>query len=509
MVHLSPLMFFAIAVAVALDGFNSQDTTAAAPDSDEPATPPNVVLIFMDDMGYADINPFGDNAYRTPNLNRLAAEGRCFRDFVVSSAVCSASRAALLTGCYHRRVGISGALGPKSEIGLNPDETTIAEICKSRGYATACFGKWHLGHNPKFLPHRQGFDRYYGIPYSNDMWPMHPATIAKRKKDPDAKSNWPELPIIEADANGYRIVKPAVTPEDQKSMTGELTRRTTEFIREHADRPFFVYLPHPMVHVPLYCGERFEGSSGAGLFGDVVAEIDWSIGEILAAIRDIDADDRTLVIFTSDNGPWLAYGEHSGQTGGLREGKGTMWEGGTREPTIMRMLGTIPPGTESTTLCGTVDILPTVAAMIGADLPPRKIDGHDIRGLMTGDGESPHAAVPGYYAGGQLQTIRDDRFKLVFPHGYRTLAGRSGGTDGNPVPYGRAQAERALYDLVDDPQETTDVIAQHPDVAARLDAAAKIYRTELGDSLTKIPGAENRPAGKMEPGDERLPLVWD
>ncbi|MEM6778853.1 MAG: sulfatase-like hydrolase/transferase, partial [Planctomycetota bacterium] len=232
---------------------------------------PNVVVIFMDDMGYADIGPFGASRYETPNLDRMAAEGRCFTDFVVSSAVCSASRVALMTGCYHRRMGISGALGPSSQVGIPESETTIAELCRSAGYRTACYGKWHLGHHPKFLPTAHGFDEFYGIPYSNDMWPLHPDTIRRQQKDPSDPGKWPPLPIIEA-ASGTSptIVNSNVQPSDQEGMTAELTRRGVEFIRRDDERPFFLYLPHPMVHVPLYVSDRFRGRSRAGLFGDVM-----------------------------------------------------------------------------------------------------------------------------------------------------------------------------------------------------------------------------------------------
>ncbi|MEM9827823.1 MAG: sulfatase [Planctomycetota bacterium] len=489
--------------------------TAADPN----AKPPNIVLVFMDDMGYADINAFGENDYTTKHLNRLAKEGRVFRDFVVSSAVCSASRAALLTGCYHRRVGIQGALGPKSKIGLHPDETTIAEVCKSRGYATACFGKWHLGHEPKFLPHRQGFDTYFGIPYSNDMWPLHPASVARRKKDPTAEIAWPALPLIESDASGYRIVNPDMQPADQKQLTGQLTTRACDFIRQHRDTPFFVYLPHPMVHVPLYCGEPFEGKSGVGLFGDVMLEVDDSIGRLLAAIDEIDAVENTLVIFTSDNGPWLSYGEHAGSAMPLREGKGTMWEGGYREPTIMRLPGRIPAGTETETLASTIDLLPTVAKLIGADLPDQKIDGKDISGLMFGTSqESPHEAFYGYYAG-ELQIVRDDCWKLVLPHRYRTLAGRQPGRGGRPSGYSQAQTDWALYDLDNDVGEAKNVWDQHPEVVKRLRAAADAAIVELGNRGEPNPNGRNavgtntkgtgvRPPGRLRADDERLPLKW-
>jgi arylsulfatase A-like enzyme len=467
--------------------------------------PPNVVVIFIDDMGYADINPFGNTAYPTPNLDRMAAEGRKFTDFCVSSAVCSASRVALMTGCYHKRVGIRGALGPKSNIGINPNETTIAELCKSKGYRTAIYGKWHLGHHPKFLPTHHGFDEYYGIPYSNDMWPLHPNTVAKRRKNPDAPSNWAELPMIE----NTEMVIDAMQPSDQEQMTKQFTERAVDFIKRKDDRPFFLYMPHPMVHVPLHVSDEFRGKSGQGLFGDVVMEVDWSVGQVLQAIEDTGVERNTLVVFTSDNGPWLSYGTHAGKATPLREGKGTMWEGGYREPTLMWWKGTIPAGTTTDTFCSTIDLLPTVAALIGAELPNRKIDGHDIRPIMFGEenAESPHDAFACFYAGG-LQAIRNDRFKLVFPHKYRTLNGRPGGTGGIPVPYQTETAKQALYDLDNDVSETTDVSDRFPEVVATLEKAAKAYREELGDRLTKTSGTAVRPAGKLEPGDEKLPLVW-
>jgi arylsulfatase A len=470
-------------------------------------TPPNVVVIFIDDMGYGDIAPFGA-PYPTPNLTRMAAEGRRFTDFVVSSAVCSASRVALMTGCYHGRVGIHGALGPKSNIGINPDETTLAELCRSKGYATAVFGKWHLGHHPKFLPTNHGFDQYYGIPYSNDMWPLHPAAVAKRAADPEAEIPWAALPMIRATADGIKIVNDDVQPHDQEQMTAEFTKRAVEFIKSNLERPFFLYVPHPMVHVPLYVSDEFRGKSGQGLFADVVMEVDWSVGQIMGAIEDIGIERNTLVIFTSDNGPWLSYGTHAGSAGVLREGKGTMFEGGYREPTLMWWKGKIPAGTECDKLCSTIDILPTVAKLIGADLPDRKIDGLDIRPLMFGEAESPHQSFSCYYADGELQAIRNERFKLVFPHTYRTLNGHPGGQGGLPIPYKEAQAVLSLYDLDNDVSETTNVLADHPEVVNELQAAADKMRSELGDKLTNQAGTEIRPAGKMSDDDEELSLVW-
>lgn len=494
-----------VLLLAAISGLSAAESRSAAGER-----PPNVVVIFIDDMGYADINPFGATAYQTPNLNRMAQEGRRFTDFVVSSAVCSASRSALLTGCYHVRVGISGALGPKSNRGIHSDEVTLAELCKSQGYATAAYGKWHLGHHPKFLPNRHGFDEYYGIPYSNDMWPLHPRSIAARQKDPNAEIPWAALPMIEADARGYRIVNPEMTPKDQSLMTKQFTNRAVDFIKRNKDQPFFVYLPHPMVHVPLYASDDFLGKSNAGLFGDVVMEVDWSVGQIMKTVEALGLAENTLVIFTSDNGPWLSYGDHGGQATPLREGKGTMFEGGYREPTLMWWKGKIPAGTSCDQLCSTIDILPTVASLIGADLPDHRIDGKNIETLMLGDSQekSPHEAFYCYYGGGQLQAVRNDRFKLVFPHQFRTLAGQKGGVGGLPVNYQQQKIGLSLFDLDHDIAESVNVYDKHPEVVADLMKAADAARRDLGDRLTKSPGAGKRSAGQLEPGEETLPLRW-
>ena len=438
--------------------------------------PPNVVVIFMDDMAYADIGPFGAKAYPTPHLDRMAKEGRKFTDFYVTQAVCSASRAGLLTGCYNVRVGILGALGPKSTHGLNPREITLAELCKQRGYATACFGKWHLGHHQKFLPLQHGFDEYFGIPYSNDMWPYHPGVrhlpMAERLK------KWPHLPLIE----GNQVINPQVTGKDQEQITTQLTERSVRFIKKNKDKPFFLYVPHPMVHVPLYVSDKFKGKSKAGLFGDVMMEVDWSVGQILGTLRKHQLDKNTLVIFTSDNGPWLSYGDHAGSAGPLREGKGTMFDGGCRESALMWWPGTIPAGSECTTPAMTIDLLPTVAELIGARLPKHPIDGKSIVHLLKGTSDtSPHEAYYFYY-GRQLQAIRMGKWKLHFPHGYRTMAGRPGGTDGIPTRYSQAKIGLALFDMEKDIGETTDVKAKHPDIVKQLQALGEKMRNELGDN---------------------------
>jgi arylsulfatase A len=469
-----------------------------------PERPPNIVVIFIDDMGYADIGPFGATGYQTPNLDRMAREGMKFTDFEVSSAVCSASRSALLTGCYHVRVGIHGALGPQSKRGISDREVTLAELCKQKGYATAIYGKWHLGHHPKFLPLQHGFDEYFGLPYSNDMWPLHPAYANLPANAVKRKQGFPNLPLIE----GNKVVDSEVTGDDQAQLTTWYTEHAVSFIERNKDRPFFLYVPHSMVHVPLFVSDKFKGKSERGLFGDVVMEVDWSVGQILDALRRNGLDEKTLVLFTSDNGPWLSYGDRAGSAKPLREGKGTMFEGGCREPTLMRWPGKIPAGTVCDELASSIDILPTVAALIGASLPTHKIDGKDIRPLMFAEpgAKSPHAVFACYYGGGQLQAVRDRRWKLHFPHGYRTMAGRPGGTGGRPTKYSQAKIGLALFDLKNDVGETTDVADQHPDVVARLKKLAEPIREDLGDKLTKRKGDGIRGPGRLGPED--LQLVW-
>ena len=441
-------------------------------------------------MGYGDIGPFGAEGYETPHLDRMADEGRLFTDFYVTQAVCSASRAGLLTGCYNVRVGIMGALGPKSRTGINSSEMTLAEVCKQKGYATACYGKWHLGHHRKFLPKQHGFDDYFGLPYSNDMWPYHPGVrhldMEKRLK------KWPHLPLID----GNKTVNPEVNGKDQEQLTTQYTERAVAFIEKNKSRPFFLYVPHSMVHVPLYVSDKFRGKSKRGLFGDVMMEVDWSVGQILGAIRKNGLEKNTLVIFTADNGPWLSYGDHAGTAGPLREGKGTMFEGGCRESTLMWWPGRIPPGTQCSEPAMTIDILPTVAKLIGAELPKHKIDGMDIWPLIAGEpgARSPQEAYYFYY-GTQLQAVRSGKWKLHFPHGYRTMAGRPGGTGGIPTRYSQSKIGLALFDMESDIGETKDVKALHPDVVRRLQELGEKMRGDLGDG--KKPGPGRRQPGRL------------
>lgn len=442
---------------------------------------PNFVIIFCDDLGYADVGCYGAKGFETPNLDRMAAEGMRFTDFYVAAPSCTPSRAALLTGCYPQRIGLPGVLNPKDKIGINSREQTLAELLKPLGYATACYGKWHLGHHRQFLPLHHGFDEYFGLPYSNDMWPYHP----------ERPEGYPDLPLIE----GEEIIE--YNP-DQTKLTTSYTERAVNFIEKNRDRPFFLYVPHSMPHVPLYVSDKFKGKSGQGIYGDVVMELDWSVGRILSALKRLGLDEKTLVLFTSDNGPWLSYGDNAGSALPLREGKGTTWEGGMREPCIMRWPGRIPAGAVCDELCTTMDVLPTFARLAGASLPKKRIDGKDIRPLMSG---SPGARSPYevfyFYENDELQAIRSGKWKLHFPHSYRTLAGGPGGRDGKPVKYRQMRVGLQLYDLQNDIGETTNVADKYPEVVKRSTKLAEEARRDLGDSLYRVSGKNIRKPGHI------------
>jgi len=441
---------------------------------------PNVVIIFCDDVGYADIGVFGAKGYETPNLDRMAAEGVKFTDFYAAASSCTPSRAALMTGCYPQRVGLPNVIGPKATVGISDREQIIAETLKPLGYATACYGKWHLGHHPKFLPTRHGFDEYFGLPYSNDMWPKHPTN-----------RSFPDLPLIEDE----RILE--YNP-DQTQLTTWYTERAVRFIEKNKGRPFFLYVPHSMAHVPLFVSDKFKGKSERGLYGDVMMEIDWSVGQILSTLKRLDIDEKTLVIFCSDNGPWLSYGDHSGLATPLREGKGTSFDGGHREPTVMRWPAQIPAGTVCNEAASTIDILPTVAKLTGAELPNHRIDGKDIWPLMSGvsGAKSPHEAFF-YYRSFALEAVRSGKWKLHLPHSYRTLAGRRGGTGGRPAKYEQGKIGPVLFDLAADIGEQHDVSARHPAIVKRLMALADQMRQDIGDSAKKMTGQNRRPPGRL------------
>lgn len=460
----------------------AQSATTTGADSRAPRKP-NFVLLFADDLGYADLHCFGGADMATPNLDAMARGGMRLTSFYAAQAVCSASRCALLTGCYNVRLSILGALGPKSKTCLNPSEQTIAEVLKPQGYYTAIFGKWHLGDHGVGLPTHHGFDEYHGLPYSNDMWPFHPTS-----------KNFPELPLYD----NSTVVNANVTADDQQYLTRWATEHAVDFIKRHQAEPFFVYVPYSMPHVPIYASDMFAGSTGKGLFADVIAEIDWSVGEINRTLRELGLDENTLVLFTSDNGPWLSYGNHAGSAGPLREGKGTAWEGGQREPTIAYWPGRIPAGTSSDLVAGTIDVLPTFAKLAGAALPTQKIDGGDLWPILSGQSNatSPREAFY-YYWGKELHAVRSGPWKLHFPHEYRSLKGPPG-QDGSPGPYQQLKCGLELYNLDQDIGEQHDVAAQHPAEVARLQALADKIRGELGDTLTGVSGKEIRPSGVLD-----------
>jgi arylsulfatase A-like enzyme len=464
--------------------------------------PPNIVLIMMDDLGYADIGSFGAKEIRTPHLDRLAREGTRFTSFYVSQAVCTASRASLLTGCYANRVGLQGALNHTSTVGLHADETTLAELLRAQGYATAIFGKWHLGTKPVFNPLRNGFDEFLGLPYSNDNSQFHPT-----------ERNMPPLPLYD----GERIVE---TDPDQSQFTRRFTDRAVAFIERHRARPFFLYVPHVMPHVPIFASDKFRGKSRAGVYGDVVEELDASVGEIMAALAKHGLEQNTLVLVLSDNGPFLSYGTHAGSARPLREGKLTSFDGGVRVPFIARWPGRVPAARVVDEPVMTIDLLPSIAELIGAPLPKLKLDGASIRPLLLGQAraQTPQEAYF-FYSGDELQAVRSGRWKLHFPHQYLTVDGEPG-RDGKPANFGKLQPasinqsgiagiatrhgyrveslELSLFDLSQDIGETRNVAAQHPDVVRRLSKLAEAMRAELGDALSGTKGSGVRQVGRSE-----------
>jgi arylsulfatase A-like enzyme len=454
-----------------------------------------VVLIFIDDMGYGDVACFGATQYNTPNIDRLASNGMRFTNFYVAQAVSSASRAGLLTGCYSNRVGISGALMPYDSIGINADEQLIPELLSPVGYRSAIVGKWHLGHLFQFLPLQNGFDEYFGLPYSNDMWPVDydgkPAT-----KD---KAAWllryPPLPLI----RGNEKIKEINTLDDQAQLTTMYTEYAVDFINRNKDRPFFLYLAHSMVHVPLAVSDKFKGRSKQGLFGDVVMELDWSVGEVMKALKDNALTENTLVIFTTDNGPWLNFGNHAGSAGGLREGKGCSWEGGQRVPCIMSWPAKIPAGTICNNIASTIDILPTLCSIAGASLPEKRIDGVNILSLMEGDFDSnPRNVFYYYYRRNSLENVRKGQWKLVLPHTFRSYEGKLPGNDGWPGEYSSGKTGYALYDMRRDPGERYDVKELYPEIVDELKKLAADMRQDLGDENYNMPGINSRKPGSAK-----------
>ena len=455
---------------------------------------PNIILINMDDMGYGDLTVTGAQGYSTPNIDRLSFEGVRFTQFYSPSSVSSASRAGLMTGCYPNRISIYGAIKPETGIGVHPDEIFISQIVKKVGYRTAIVGKWHLGSEFEYLPLQRGFDEYFGLPYSNDMWPygyfVRPGEVPTERV-----MKRPELPLY----NGNEIEKYIKTMDDQNSLTELYTKYAVDFIHRQRKKPFFLYFAHTMVHVPLPVSDKFRGKSEQGLFGDAMMEVDWSVGEVLKAVREAGLEENTLVIFTSDNGAWINFGMRAGSTGGLRDAKHVTYEGGQRVPCIMKWPAQIPAGWICNQLTSGIDILPTITAIVDGQLPERKIDGVNILPLMQGDKSfKPHDYFYYYDQKNQLDAVRDERFKLVEPHLYITYDGTLPHDDGTPGPRTKAYTDWALYDLRRDPGERYDVKSLYPKEVERLKQALEVMRKQCGDSNMHRKGKEVRPAGKIQ-----------
>lgn len=456
---------------------------------------PNVIIVFIDDEGYGDVGCYGATGFETPNLDRMASQGMRFTNFYSAQPVCSASRAGLLTGCYPNRIGFSGALFPHHKIGINPTEYTMAEMFKEQGYATACFGKWHLGWQKEFLPLQHGFDEYLGLPYSNDMWPNSNVT-GERLPAGTGRGDYPELPLIE----GNEVIETITSLQGQDKLTTLYTEKAVDFINRNAKDPFFLYVPHTMGHIPLGVSDKFRGKSEQGLYGDVMMEIDWSVGEILKALEQNDIADNTIVVFTTDNGPWLNFGNHAGSAGGLREGKTTSWEGGQRVPFIIRWPGQVPEGTVCNKLACAVDLLPTFSAIIKGELSDNKIDGVDISSLFRGDFKSnPRETILYYYGRNNLNAVRKGNWKLVLPHTYQSYD-TIPGNDGHGGPRIRTVVEAPeLYNMMRDPGEQYDVSQHYPEKISEIMGIVEKARAELGDlNVGMEKGSENRVIGSLE-----------
>lgn len=468
------------------------------------ADSPNVVFIVADDMGYADMSCQGARGIATPNLDRLAKQGTRFTDFYVAQAVCTASRAALMTGCYPNRLGMHGAYNHTSRDGIADSEWLLPEMFQQRGYATMGIGKWHLGTRAQFHPLRHGFDEWFGIPYSNDNSKYHP-TLADQM---------PPLPLLD----GQRVVE--VDP-DQSLFTRRFTQRAVEFIERNAERPFFLYLPHVMPHVPIFASREFRGKSQAGIYGDVIQELDSSVGQVLDTLKRLQLEEKTLVIFISDNGPFLSYGEHAGSAAPLREGKLTTFEGGVRVPCLVQWPGHVPADRVCSTPFMGFDWLPTLTEIVGGQASTLPIDGRSAKALILGapNAPPPHEALY-FYSGEALQAVRSGKWKLHLAHPYITPAG-SPGRGGKPSNFGQLapvsieqsgvegiatrhgyrieQIELSLFDLATDPGENHNVATEHPEVVQQLQALAATARRDLGDSLTKTRGTGLRAPGIEQP----------
>ena len=438
---------------------------------------PNIVFILADDLGYGDLSSYGSETIETTNIDKLAEDGVKLTSYYAAQPVCSASRAAILTGAYANRIGLYNAFGPTSDSGINSNEYTLAEMLKDNGYETGIFGKWHLGSKKEFFPTNHGFDEFYGILYSNDMWRWHP-------ENPEG---YPQDLLL------YRNENPLKEIIDQSNLTKDITTESINFIEKNKDNSFFLYIAHPQPHVPLFVSEDFEDLTGNGLFADVITEIDYSVGRVLDKIEESGLTENTIVVFTSDNGPWLSYGDHAGSSGIYREGKGTTWEGGVRVPSIIKFTNGLKPSIIDEPVMA-IDWMPTFANITRSKLSQNKIDGKDIWPLLSGEvKQTPHQELYFYHRVNELHSIRMNNWKIQFSRTYRSLNGRAGGKDGIPVKYDMNLIEKnELYNLKDDPQEKINVYDSFPEIAKKMEELGDKARIKLGDNLMGIKGKENR-----------------
>lgn len=456
----------------------------------ESARQPNIILIFADDLGYGDIGPFGSKVNRTPNLDRMAREGLKLTSFY-AAPVCTPSRAQVLTGCYAKRVSLPNVIFPAAPVGLNPAEHTVAELLRARGYATMCIGKWHVGDAPEFLPTRHGFDHYFGLPYSNDMGGRGDGARRRDKRPP--------LPLV----RDQQVIE-TLSPVQQDALTGRYTEEALGFIRGHRDRPFFLYFPHTAIHTPLHPGAKFQGQSRNGPLGDWVEELDWSVGRVLDTVRELQLAERTLVIFSSDNGPWLTQGTNGGVAGPLRGGKGGTYEGGMREPTLAWWPGHVAAGSTCDAVAGNIDFLPTFVSLAGGSVPTdRPIDGRDISGLLLGRTTQSPREAQYYFSGNALQAVRAGPWKLAIA---RQSEGMKAAPTNAPAPF-----RPTLYNLDSDVGERHDVAEQQPEVVERLWRLIAKMDADLGTNKpgpgVREPGRVMQPMGLWLPGHEPKPGV--